>query len=76
MWFFIFYFFIFSGWGSARAGSRKKKMWKMLNIIEFITKITDITNICFFFLRGVYPSLLYRILNAKTVRTLHLIYQK
>lgn len=49
-------------------GSRKKKLWKALRVVEFVTKIIDISNICTFFINGVFPSLLYRILNIKTVR--------
>ena len=62
-------FITVSGWSSAREGTSKKKMWKILNIIEFMTKIIDISNIFVFFLKGAYPTLLYRIMRMKTVRS-------
>ena len=54
-------------------GSRKKKLWKVLRVVEFAVKIVDISNICTFFVNGVFPSLLYRILNIKTVRYMFII---
>jgi Pex2 / Pex12 amino terminal region len=52
-------------------GSQKKKMWKFLQTVELLTKIIDISNICVFFINGVFPSLLYRLLDVRTVRYAH-----
>jgi hypothetical protein len=46
-------------------------MWKFLQTVELLTKIIDISNICVFFINGVYPSLLYRLLDVRTVRYAH-----
>lgn len=43
-------------------------MWKFLQTVELLTKIIDISNICVFFINGVFPSLLYRLLDVRTVR--------
>ena len=46
-------------------------MWKFLQTVELLTKVIDISNICVFFINGVFPSLLYRLLDVRTVRYAH-----
>jgi hypothetical protein len=59
---------LLEGWRNCPDGSRKKKLWKTLHIIDFIVKIADISNVCLFFFKGVFPSFLYRVVGSQMVQ--------
>jgi hypothetical protein len=59
---------LLEGWRNCPEGSRKKKLWKTLNIIDFIIKVADISNVCLFFFKGIFPSILYRVVGSQMVQ--------
>jgi hypothetical protein len=59
---------LLEGWRNCPEGSRKKKLWKNLNVIDFIIKVADISNVCLFFFKGIFPSILYRVVGSQMVQ--------
>ena len=54
---------IIEGWRIAEEGSQKKSLWKILQLIEFLFKFSNVSNTISFLLHGKYPNLLHRLMN-------------